>query len=227
MSFVTRFLGALALAVLAPTVFAQGDSCGCSDARDLYLRHCAAKDAMQEWNRLIRYFRSSERGKSAVFGATEVKDDLAKCVDERISMTRQESPGARTAKGETDRSCNVTVNAPTQCLGGVIRQHESFHKMMCEAHNRPDAPWRNTENPFAYLAGMVNRMASQSAIDYMLEERTAYQIEVDYTRDRLEELASRCSVPSVFRQDRQGRGFTLQDCPRPDPSNYELSCKFK
>lgn len=222
-----RILVGVLVASAAGTAAAQAGSCGCGDTRDLFTRHCAARAAIQEWDRLIRHFRNSERGKSAIFGATEVKDEVAQCVDERIAMVRQEGPGSRVSRGETDRECNVTVQAPNKCMEGVIRHHESFHKMMCEAHNKPDAPWRSTNNPFAYLAGMVNRLSSQSAVDYMYEERTAYQMEVDYTRDRLEELAGQCNDPNVFQPTRQGRSFTLQPCPSADPANYTRRCTIK
>lgn len=227
MRVIVRILAGVLFAGTTGAASAQAGSCNCLDARDLFTRHCAARAAIQEWDRLIRHFRTSERGKGAVFGATEVKDEVAQCVDERIAMVRQEGPGSRVSRGETDRECNVTVQAPNKCMEGVIRQHESFHKMMCEAHNRPDAPWRQTNNPFAYLAGMVNRLASQSAVDYMMEERTAYQMEVDYTRDRLEELAGQCNQPDVFTPTRQGRSFTLQPCPSADPANYNRRCTIK
>jgi hypothetical protein len=227
MQLVVRLLLGMLLAATSGAASAQAGSCNCADARDLFTRHCAARAAIQEWDRLSRHFRTSERGKGAVFGATEVKDELAQCVDERISMVRQEGPGSRVSRGETDRECNVSVQAPNKCMEGVIRHHESFHKMMCEAHNRPDAPWRQTNNPFSYLAGMVNRLATQSAIDYIAEERTAYQMEVDYTRSRLEELAGQCNEPTVFRPTQQGRGFTLQPCPSADPANYQRRCTIK
>lgn len=227
MRVVVRVLLGMLLAATSGAASAQPGSCNCFDARDLFTRHCAARAAIQEWDRLARHFRGSERGKGTVFGATDVKDELAQCVDERIAMVRQEGPGSRISRGGTDRECNVTVQAPNRCMEGVIRHHESFHKVMCEAHNRPDAPWRQTTNPFSYLAGMVNRLASQSAIDYIMEERTAYQMEVDYTRARLEELAGQCNQPEVFLPTRQGRSFTLQPCPGVDPASYERRCTFK
>ncbi len=224
--FVRIAVGAV-LALVALAAHAQQGGCRCSDARDLFTRFCAAQGAVNEWNRLINHVRAQEREKKAVISAFDLKEEVALCVDGVISMHRQEGPGSRRSKGETDRNCNVTIEAPNACMRGVIEHHESWHRMMCEAHHRPDAPWRSTSNPFTYLAAMVNRMSQQSAIDYMYEERTGYMLEIDYTRDRLEELASRCDEPQVFRPTRQGRSFTLQPCPRPDPKDYTTKCTIK
>ena len=216
----------LLLAPLAANAQAGG-GCRCSDARDLFTRYCAAQGAVREWDRLINRVRQQEKESGKVIGALDLKEDVAQCVDEVISIHRQEGPGSRTSKGETDRNCNVTISAPNACMRGVIAHHESWHKMMCEAHNRPDAPWRSTANPFNYLAGMINRMSQQSAVDYMYEERTGYMLEIDYTRSRLEELASQCDEPKVVRLTQQGRSLTLQPCPSPNFSDYNRSCKFQ
>lgn len=227
MNRLLKIVAGTALVLVPLGAAAQQGGCNCQDARDLYTRHCAAQGAINEWNRLINRAKDRERGERRVIPALDMKEDVAKCTDEVISIYRQEGPGSRTSRGETDRNCNVTVNAANACMGGVIAHHESWHKMMCEAHNRPDAPWRTTANPFNYLAGLINRMSQQSLVDYMYEERTGYMLEVDYTRDRLMELAGRCNEPGVFQSTRQGRSYTLQPCPRPNFSDYNRQCSFK
>jgi len=226
MKCLSRILVSL-LALAPAAAVAQQGGCNCQDARDLFTRHCAAQGAINEWNRLINRTKDRERSEKRVIGALDMKEDVAKCTDEVISIFRQEGPGSRTSRGETDRNCNVTVNAPNACMGGVIAHHESWHKMMCEAHNRPDAPWRTTANPFNYLMGLINRMSQQSLVDYMYEERTGYMLEVDYTRDRLMELAGQCNEPRVFQPTRQGRSYTLQPCPRPNFQDYNRQCSIK
>ena len=227
MKHLLRILAASALFMGPAAAVAQQGGCNCQDARDLFTRHCAAQGAINEWNRLINRTKDRERSEKRVIGALDMKEDVAKCTDEVISIYRQEGPGSRTSRGETDRNCNVTVDAPNACMRGVIAHHESWHKMMCEAHNRPDAPWRTTANPFNYLAGLINRMSQQSLVDYMYEERTGYMLEVDYTRDRLMELAGQCNEPRVFQPTRQGRSYTLQPCPRPNFQDYNRQCSFK
>lgn len=225
--FAIRALLIPAALVLTGSAVAQQGGCKCSDLRDLYVRHCSAKHAIDEWSRLINQTKMREAKSGEIMSALDHKESVAKCVDEVIAITRKESPASHTAKGETDRNCNVTVNAPTECLRGVIAHHESWHKMACEAHNRPDAPWRTTENPFKYLAAVINRMSAQSLVDYMLEERTGYMLEKDYTRDRLEELAERCESPFVFeRSSGNRRSYTIKPCPQPDYTNYDRKCSF-
>lgn len=227
MKHLLRILAASTLFMGPASAVAQQGGCNCQDARDLFTRHCAAQGAINEWNRLINRTKERERSEKRVIGALDMKEDVAKCTNEVISIFRQEGPGSRTSRGETDRNCNVTVDAPNACMGGVIAHHESWHKMMCEAHNRPDAPWRTTANPFNYLAGLINRMSQQSLVDYMYEERTGYMLEVDYTRDRLMELAGQCNEPRVFQPTRQGRSYTLQPCPRPNFQDYNRQCSIK
>lgn len=227
-ALVARALAAVALAFAALAAQAQsqsGTDCDCADANDLFSRYCAAQGAVREWDRLIRQVRSEESKQGKVISALSTKDDLALCVDEVISVIRHDKGNvpARTARGSTDRNCNVTVDAPTACLRGVIEYHESWHKKMCDAHNQPDAPWRDTGNPFSYLGALINRMSAQSAIDYMYEERTGYMLEVQYTRNRLEELAGRCKS-DAFVPAPSGRSFTLRRCPRPDMRDFERKC---
>ncbi len=223
-----RIFAAAFFALVTLPLHAQpGGGCNCTDARDLFTRYCAAQGAVNEWNTLINRMRNRERQEGRVISAFDVKDQVAQCVNEIVAINRQEGPGSRTSGGETDRNCNVTVTAPNACMRGVIEHHESWHKMMCEAHYKPDAPWRATNNPFTYLSALVNRMSQQSAVDYMLEERTGYMLEINYTRNRLEDLAARCDEPKVFQPSRQGRSFTLQACPRPNMQDYDRKCTVK
>lgn len=214
------------------TLGAQG-SCRCSDARDLFTRYCAAQGAIKEWNRLIDRFRQEEKTSGRVIHSTDgsYKGDVAICVDEMINIHGQEGPGSRRAKADTnpDSSCEIRITAAsTECIRGLLLQHESWHKKVCEAHYRPDAPWRSTANPFRYLAGLVSYHSERSIIDFMYEERTGYMLEADYARTRLEELASECDEPKVIRPAQQGRSLTLQPCPTPDLSTYnDRQCKFK
>ncbi len=222
----------LSVAMLhAPLTLGAQGSCRCGDARDLFTRYCAAQGAIKEWNRLIHQFREDEKTSGKVINATDgtSKDDVATCVDEIINIHGQEGPGSRRARAITDRNCEITIKAaPNDCIRGVLMQHESWHKKVCEAHSRPDAPWRSTANPFNYLAGLISRFSQMSIIDFMYEERTGYMLEADYTRTRLEELASECDEPKVVRSTQQGRSLTLQPCPTPDLSTYnERQCKFK
>jgi len=216
-----------ALFLIIATAQAQQGGCNCSDARDLFTRYCAARGAVNEWNSLISRARSKEHFNGKVIPALDAKDQVAQCVDEVVNIYRQEGPGSRKSGGATDRNCEVTIDAPNACMRGVIAHHESWHKMMCEAHYKPDAEWRSSINPFTYLPALINRMSQQSIVDYMLEERTGYMLETNYTRDRLEELAGQCNEPQVFKPARGGRSFTIQDCPRPDYANYNRKCSFK
>ena len=224
--FVARMFVALCFGFVALVAQAQSDtftrpdtSCRCLDARDLFSRYCAAEGAVEEWNRLIAKVRKEETGKGEVIPVMSIKDELASCVNEVIRTIREDKDNveSNTAGGGTDRNCNVTINAPSACMYGVIEHHESWHRQMCKSHYRPDAEWRNTANPFAYLTGLINRMSKQSAIDYMYEERTGYMLEINYTRNKLEELAGRCES-EVFVPTKSGRSFTLRPCPKPDLS---------
>jgi len=222
-----RILAGTVFALITMTAHAQQGSCNCNDARDLFTRYCASQSAVSEWNSLISRLRSKEHYDGKVIQALDMKDQVAQCVDEVISIHRQEGPGSRKSGGATDRNCEVTIDAPNACMRGVIAHHESWHKMMCEAHYKPDAPWRTSNNPFTYLPALINRMSQQSIVDYMLEERTGYMLETNYTRDRLEELASQCNDTRVFKPTKSGRSFTIQDCPRPDFANYDRKCSVK
>jgi hypothetical protein len=223
-----RIAVAVVLGLAALAAHAQQGGCRCSDARDLFTRYCAAQAAVGEWNRLINRVRDQEREKKAVIPLSDLAEEFDDCVDSVISMHREEGPGSRRVRGITDADCNVTIEAPNACMRGVIEHHESWHRMVCEAQHRPDAPWRASAGPFTYLAVQIwGWRSQQSAIDYMYEERTGYMLEIDYTRDRLEELAARCEEPQVFRPAQQGRSFTPRSCPQPNLRQYTLKCKIK
>lgn len=228
MTIVLRIAAALLVLCAAAAVRAQPKpDCQCADAADLYARYCAAKGAIREWDRLISRIRNDEQKRGSVISTGEAKEAATECTNEVIFIHRQDFPGTRTAKGATDNSCEVTVDAPTACLKGVISFHESWHKMACEAHNRPDAPWRATSSPFSYLVNMINRLPEMSAVDYMNEERTGYMLETNYVRNKLEELAHRCPLQSIFEPAGGRRSFTLKACPSPDYGNYMRKCSFK
>lgn len=220
----------IALGLAPSAAHAQSGSCGCGDVRDLFNRYCAANAAIAEWNRLTRTFRDREwRNGGVIMMTPAIKEDIKDCVNEAIGMANAEGPGHRHSDGVTDQDCKVSVNAPNKCMAGVISAHEAWHRQMCEAAKKPDAPWRSeVGNPFRWLlAEHVERLWGSSAVDYMHEERTGYAIEANYTRNRLEELAGQCSESRVYKPTRQGRSFTLQACPVPDPKEYKgLSCKF-
>ena len=194
-----------------------GASCGCGDAADLFARYCSANTAIREWNRLISQVRNQERSNGKM--TYEDKKDVAECVNETINIQYQLSEKTtwmskpRKAGGETNRSCEIEVNAPTACLKSVINSHEAWHKRTCEAHYKPDAPWRATGNLFDYIAGMSSWLSDFSLVDYMFEERTGYMIEAAYTRGKLEELSANCPLQSIFPDPTGKRGFTLRACP--------------
>lgn len=221
---------ALVLSAALPAGAQPQSDCSCNDAADLYARYCSAQAATREWDRLISRLRSEEQKRGEPITAGEAKDAVATCTDEIIFIHRNENfRDTRKAGGATDNTCKVTVNAPTACLAGVIAHHESWHKMMCEAHNRADAPWRATSNPFSYLVNMIDRLPQMSIIDYMNEERTGYMLETNYARNKLEELAHRCPLQSIFEPAGGRRSFTLKACPVPDMSGYQPNrqCAYK
>lgn len=222
-----RVIAGATLVLVSMTAQAQQGGCGCADARDLFTRYCAARGVVSEWDSLIGRVRSKEHFNGKVIPAMDMKDQVAQCVEEVINVFRVEGPGSRSSSGNTNRNCEVTIDAPNACMRGVIAHHESWHKMVCEAQNKPDAAWRSSENPYTYLRASINRMSQQSIVDYMLEERTGYMLEIDYTRDRLEELSGQCNEPQVFKPTRSGRSFTMNDCPRPDWANYNRKCSVK
>ena len=221
-------------AALNSSVPAQGQSsCGCQDIKDLRSRACSASAAVAEWDRQIRRTRSQEEksGQVEMMTAT-VKSEVDSCVDLMISLhhnqgenprdanpwTGQNDPASRAGGATSDATCEMTVNAPTTCLADVIRAHENVHVQSCRYQN---------ENRNLLQRYLMDFRLGFSSTTWMLEERTAYEVEHQFVLTRLRELSQRCPK-SFFEVPKKGGGreFTLEWCPQRKPSPKEMeNCK--
>jgi len=226
------------LYALAGGAAAQG-SCNCDDVLDLQSRYCQVRDAVGEWDRLIRWTdgRVEKRQEVELYGGGN-KTEVEECVDDVIGMVRNEFRGNRTdvskvvtrsGKGATDNgNCDVTVDAPTACLREVLANHEAMHHRICKAATSPDAVTDADVSFIRQLAAQhINWRYGTSLMAYMQEERAAYSSEMADLLDKLQKLSEKCPAAFFERQTPTGKKFSLTPCPNPNPEGYrkELKCK--
>jgi hypothetical protein len=217
---------------------AAQNACNCDDVIDLQGRYCQARMAVSEWDQLIEWSkrREAREGKEEKFTFT-TKDEVKLCVDEAIGMVQAQFTGnGSTSKvgtrwgtgGTDDRTCKVTVNAPTACLRDVLTQHEHVHENVCRATIAPNAP---PPRDYGFINNLVVKYVdwrlATSLITYMTEERTAYSTEMADILKKLSVLEGRCPKSPFERQTKDGMKFSLTPCPRPDPEEYRKSRQCK
>lgn len=228
-------LSVLVLALVVPRVSLAQGACGCPDVRDLNARYCLAKEAINEWDRLIeRTAEKDARTEKTELMLPNTKKEVRDCVDEVADISRVQyadpNPSSNPVKsqlnaGETDSSCTITVNATTSCLKEVLTAHEEMHRAMCLAAKNA---LKNESDVMGFLADHFEWRAliGQSLVDYMLEERTGYEVEMNEIASRLRQMYDRCPASFPPPKPNQPRKFTLK-CPKLDRSKYESICKRK
>lgn len=212
-------------------------ACDCKDVVDLQARYCQAQAAVREWERLINWSTGRVERKQTVERFTVTgKSEVEQCVDEAIGMVRNEFTGNSGSKistpnvrAETDnRNCAVKVDAPTACLREVLGKHEQLHHGVCRSVTSGDATGgRDFGFVQNFVVRNVNWRLAYSLSSYMVEERSAYSMEMADVLQKLDELSKRCPPAPFQRPTPKGMVFSLTPCPNPDPEGYRKDRKCK
>jgi len=224
------FVAALALA-LSP-IPAAAQQCGCSDQVDLHARYCKARQAIDEWTRLVEATQNAERRAGKIEPLTPAgKDEVKHCVDEVINVARREFASTVASMdpsfyasdanaGETDKNCEVTYTAKTACMKHIILTHENLHVVACKlGRGQMLEEWGSLADWFNYRT--VN---GQSLVDYMLEEMHGYQTEMGEITKQLQKMQDKCPFVKKPDKDPKKRKFTVAPCPEFKRADYKLTC---
>lgn len=228
-------LPALALALIAPRISLAQGACGCPDVRDLNARYCVAKAAIEEWDRLIeRTAEHDAKTEKVELMLPGTKKEVRDCVDETADIAKVQfpdpNPAANPVKsqingGETDSNCNITVTTQSACLKDVLTAHEQLHQQRCLAVK---GLLKDRSEVLGFVVDHFEWRAvvGESLVDYMLEERMGYALEMSEIASRLRQMYDRCPTSFPLPKPNQPRKFTLK-CPQLDRSKYESICKRK
>ena len=147
--------------------------CGCTeqDKLDLKSRIQFTEAAMQELDRMIKYWQGRNGGSMTLedggnqhgVSHEEFRDGVL-MQELRFRVVPAVIKGARTYGAETDPACDVIIPpAATVCLRGALQDHENVHAKACKANKSP--------NPFS------DWRSGQTIVAYLQEEREGYQKE--------------------------------------------------
>ena len=239
-----KTLSAVILVVLlAATLEAEADlsSCGCRGMRNVKNRLCETRAAIQEYDRVSSKFLADEKkaGKPIMF-TSDIKINIKQCVKEALD-TRADAD-AQDARGETDASCNITVERtrddlePSKCIEESVRKHEEFHRAQCQ--EREKGKWQKIWSEDAPLRSAADTKFAMTAVDYMAEEHAAYMMEEAELRETLRRLANTCKkedkvvtvnkddqVPGKNKGDKYDLDLSIDPCPS-RPRKSPSDCKY-
>ncbi|HQU28193.1 MAG TPA: hypothetical protein PKZ24_03505 [Nitrospirales bacterium] len=161
-------------------------ACGCSeqDKLDVINRINQVKAAMKEYDALISEWEKREKGtgEPLLLNATQ-----RKIVQGSIGfrMAGAGDPHARSFGAGTNAACEVTIDPnATSCLRGALEDHEAVHQKICESQKGKASIFD--------LAGQIDWRVNQRIVDYMKEEKTGYQKELERLTEERQKQEKNC-----------------------------------
>lgn len=174
-------------------------ACGCSqqDKLDLESRIKQVKAAMQEYDALIKEWEAKEKHAGEPLLLDPTSKDIVRASLE-FKMSGMGDPNARSFGAVTDRQCEVTVDPnATPCLRGALEDHEAVHRNACKANKE--------KTPIYDILGIINWRLNQRVVDYMKEEQSGYQKELERLTKELNQQQKNCPKLTKLDPSMQGQ----------------------